>query len=84
VKPLAVDSDARQIAETIAMNRNTVNRYPAAIRKRIARCCAVLSYSQTFRPRGRLARIRDAPAGTTKKRTLPPAFLFRLSRAGES
>ena len=39
VKLFAVDLDASQIAEIVGVNRNTVNRYIAAIRERIARYC---------------------------------------------
>ena len=39
VKLFAVDLDASQIAEVVGVNRNTVNRYLAAIRERIARYC---------------------------------------------
>ena len=35
----ALDLNASQIAELLALNRNTVNRYVMAIRKRIARHC---------------------------------------------
>jgi transposase-like protein len=39
VKLFAVDLDASQIAEVVGVNRNTVNRYLAAIRERVARYC---------------------------------------------
>ena len=39
VKLFAVDLDASQIAEIAGINRNTSNRYLAAIRERIARHC---------------------------------------------
>ena len=39
VKLFAVDLDALQIAEIAGLNRNTVNRYLAAFRERIARFC---------------------------------------------
>ena len=39
VKLFAVDLDALQIAEIADLNRNTVNRYLAAFRERIARFC---------------------------------------------
>jgi len=39
VKLFAVDLDALQIAKIAGVNRNTVNRYLAAFRERIARFC---------------------------------------------
>ena len=39
VKLFSVDLNALQIAEIAGINRNTVNRYLAAIRERIARYC---------------------------------------------
>ncbi len=39
VKLFAVDLNALQIAEITNLNRNTINRYLAAIRERIARYC---------------------------------------------
>ena len=39
VKLFTVDLDASQIAELSGLNRNTVNRYLAAIRERIAKYC---------------------------------------------
>ena len=39
VKLFAIDLDALQIAELAGVNRNTVNRYVAACRERIARYC---------------------------------------------
>ena len=39
VKLFAVDLDALQIAEIAGANRNTVNRYLAAFRERIACFC---------------------------------------------
>ena len=43
VKLFAVDLDASQIAEVVGLNRNTINRYLAAIRERVARRCAAES-----------------------------------------
>ena len=37
VKLFAVDLDASQLAEVTSLNRNTINRYLAAFRERIAR-----------------------------------------------
>ena len=39
VKLFTVDLNASQIAEVVGLNRNTINRYLAAIRERIARYC---------------------------------------------
>lgn len=39
VRLFAVDLDASQIAEVTSLNRNTINRYLAAFRERIARYC---------------------------------------------
>ena len=39
VKLFAVDLDASQIAQVTGLNRNTINRYLAAIREKIARHC---------------------------------------------
>ena len=39
VRLFAVDLDASQIAQLTNLNRNTVNRYLAALRERIARFC---------------------------------------------
>ena len=39
VKLFAVDLDASQISEVTSLNRNTINRYLAAFRERIARYC---------------------------------------------
>ena len=39
VRLFAVDLNATQIAAVAGLNRNTINRYLAAIRERIARCC---------------------------------------------
>ena len=39
VKLFAVDLDASQIAQVVGLNRNTINRYLAAFRERIARHC---------------------------------------------
>lgn len=39
MKLFAVDLDASQIAELSVLNRNTVNRYLATIRERIAEYC---------------------------------------------
>ena len=39
VKLFAVDLDASQIAEVTSLNRNTINRYLAAFRERIAQYC---------------------------------------------
>ena len=43
VKLFSVDLDAGQIAEVACLNRNTVNRYLTAIRKRIAEHCVDIS-----------------------------------------
>ena len=43
VKLFALDLDASQIAQISNLNRNTVNRYLAEIRKRIAEYCQSLS-----------------------------------------
>ena len=39
VRLFAVDLDASQIAEVTSLNRNTINRYLAAFRERIAQYC---------------------------------------------
>ena len=39
IKLFSVDLDASQIAKVTGLNRNTVNRYLKAIRKRIAQYC---------------------------------------------
>ena len=39
VKLFAIDLDASQVAAVTGLNRNTVNRYLMAIRKRIAEFC---------------------------------------------
>ena len=39
VKLFAIDLDASQIAELTSLNRNTVNRYLAALRVKIAKYC---------------------------------------------
>ena len=46
VKLFAVDLNALQIAEIAGVNRNTVNRYLAALSERIARLCEAESPAQ--------------------------------------
>ena len=78
VRLFAVDLNAVQIAELAGINRNTANRYLAAFRERIARCCeAEAPAGRLHTPPEKTSLLRDVSDMPSLREGAPVLGVYR-------